>query len=364
MKTLSKELREKLICAKYLFSNGLNTLTNAGPFSAGIALLSFQDSVEMTMSVIAEHWECNIKERTPFNGILDQVEGITGKILPCKSSFTQMNKARVNFKHYGLEPKQSTVVKFRNDIEEYYPRIYKEYLNIDYSSISLIDLIKHRRTENYLHASQDALDCEDYEESVAQSAFAFAIYLRYHDDSRGIGKLAVRNFRDSEIQQLAERVEKAIDVIQMQINLVMDGLNLANYRKFIRCTPQVFQTISGKCEPHYPMFGERVEANKEVAMFCHQFVIDAAITMRNNKIPPRFPYRVKKRSFRVKKSSTIRTYYDSDSEVIRDAKIGEILAARDTREDIHEYIAILQDGDTAYILSEAVEEIPLRESKS
>lgn len=352
MKKVSKELQEILICAKYLYLNGCTVMLKSEPFSDGIALLSFQDSVEMTLRVIAEYLECTIKDNTPFNKIMDQIESKSTIELPCRSSFLQMNKARVNFKHYGLEPKRSATEKFRNDLDEYYPRLYKDFLAIDYNSITLISLVQHRRTENYLRKSQLNLEDDDYGESVRNSAIAFEIYAKHIEDSRSSRRITFPGFRNSEIEDLAGRVEEELQSIRKYLAIIAHEINLSEYRRFIQYTPYVFKSDSGKIvQTHYPFIGDHIEPTKEIARFCHDFVIRAALTIRKNIIRDESLLEKSTRTFKVCKRSAVRVLYEMDSEIIRFAEPGEILSACDSREDRHEFTAVIQDGDIAYILS-------------
>jgi hypothetical protein len=67
--SVNKSLLTPLICSKYIFHKGIDILEKGGPFSSGLAVLHFQDSVEMVLRAIAEHLHCTLKDNvtTPGN---------------------------------------------------------------------------------------------------------------------------------------------------------------------------------------------------------------------------------------------------------------------------------------------------------
>ncbi len=66
---ISKELIDRLVCAKYLFMRGIELLERSGTYADGLTVLHFQDAAEMCLRVIAEHLHCSIKENIAFNQI-------------------------------------------------------------------------------------------------------------------------------------------------------------------------------------------------------------------------------------------------------------------------------------------------------
>jgi hypothetical protein len=58
----------------------------------------------------------------------------------------QLNKARINFKYFGLEPKHENANKFRYDLEGFFPKALRSFSTIDFDSISLSSLIGQMQT--------------------------------------------------------------------------------------------------------------------------------------------------------------------------------------------------------------------------
>ncbi len=354
---LRKELIDRAICSKYIFHKGADILTRRGPFSSGLAIIHFQDAVEMVLRVIAEHLHCSLKDNVAFNQIIDEIDKVGDNKISHRIALNQLNKARINFKHFGLEPKYEDANKFRYDLEGFFPEVLKTFLNIDFDSISLSSLIGHRRTENFLNEAERLISDGKYHESISASAVAFTIFRTHYDkDPDRYWRDPFRRFevKDEKLQRWAENIDEIIEDHHSQLNLIMVGVNLADYRRFKRYAPIVNLTIAGTFRIAYGGFGERIDPTNETALFCHRFVIDAILTMKANQLPPRFPIRESKREFRVTKKCSIIVYPSEAPEIIRYADAGEILLGRAKNDDKSNYVAIIQDGDEAYIEANCV----------
>lgn len=356
--SIGKELLNRLICAKYIFLKGMDVFNRGGPFSSGLAVLNFQDATEMVVRVIAEYLHCPLKESASFNQIIDAIDNISDKRLTHRSALNQLNKARVNFKHFGLEPKEEDVNKFICDLEGFFPSVLRSFLDIDFESISLANLIGHKRTENFLHKAERLIAEGDYEGAIRAIAIAFTIFRAYSTtDFERFRRDPFLRFKDQDIQRWANNIEEAIAKQQSQLNVIIDGINLADYRRFQRYTP-VVQLFMGGTFQVYSGFGEPIEPTKDIALFSYRFVIEALLLMGNNRLPPRFPVQEPKRKFQIVKRCDVIVWPCENPEIIRQADVGEILygwARSQVRDsDTTDYVAIVQDFDDAYVKKDAV----------
>lgn len=353
---LNKQLLDRLICSKYLYYRGVDILTQQGPFSAGSAVLHFQDAAEMVLRVIAEHLNCRLKENAAFNQIIDSIDNIGHNKVSHRIALNQINKARINFKHFGLEPKYEDAYKFSCDLERFFPAVLSSFLDIDFYSISLTNLIGHTRTENFLNDAERLIGEGKYMESISASAVAFKIFSSHYEmEPRRYRRDPFLRFKtgDRDLERWANNVDKIIEDQQSQLDLIMLGINLADYRRFKRCTPTVHLTMAGTFEI-VRGFGRPVEPTTENALFCHRFVIDSILIMKANRLPSRYPLRESKRKYQVVKRGAIIVWPGENPEVIRYAEKGETLEGSTQNRDRSNYIAIIQDGDDAYIEKDLV----------
>ena len=358
--SISKELLDRLICSKYLYHKGIETLNSKGPFSSGVAVLHFQDSIEMALRVIAEFLHCSLKENESFQQIIEKIDKHGENKIPSRIALNQLNKARVNFKHFGLEPKFEDSTKFMYDIENFFPIALKTFLDIEFNSISLANLIRHQRTENHINKAKQLLDDGKFSESIAESAVALKIFrVHFNKEADRYRSDSFLHFKcnDDKLDDWARNVDNAIEEIHSQLNLITLGINVADYRKFIRYTPQIQYSMAGTYHIVYYSFGKPVEPTKDIALFCHRFVIDAILIMLSNQLSLRYAMLKCERKYKTTQETPIIVWPCDNPEIIKLANKGEIISA--TRESLDKpgYIAIIQDEDVAYIEKVAVVEL-------
>ncbi len=354
--SLNKDMLRRLICAKYLFLKGIDTIDRGGAFSSGHATLNFQDSVEMTLRAIAEYLGCQIREKESFSQIINIIGQKSKKDISGSTAFNQLNKARVNFKHFGLEPRLEDVIKFKDSLEEFYKKEIKKYFDIEYSEISLAILIEHRRIQNYLKEAEKLIGDDKYEKSIFFSAIAFEIYLwRYNKGEIGYRKDPFFKIPDIKMQRWAMNLETQVEKMQSQLNLIMGGINLANYRRFQGCVPHIQISTDGVVMGAVSS-GKRIEPTKESALFCYEFVVDSILIMKTNQLPSKYQNISKKHRILVTKVCPIIVFPMEKPEIIRDANIDEVLYGIPASGSHSEYYKICLDGDDAYIKKDCISE--------
>lgn len=360
---ISKELIDRLVCAKYIFQRGIESLERSITYADGLAVLHFQDAAEMCLRVIAEHLHCAIKENIAFNQILDEIDKSEKGILTHRTALNQLNKARLNFKHFGLQPKREDAVKFQRDLESFFPSAFGTFLGLNYDSLTLIDLVNHCRTRNHLKIAEQQVEAQHYDQSVQSSAVAFMLYRRYaghRDRARSWSSLHLINrLRDrdltGQLKDLIESIEQRFEQQQEQINLIMDGINLGDFRRFLMLTPKISRSAANTL--HVSGHGSRSNATRDEASFCLRFVQDSILKMQEYLLPPDHSIAFPEKKYRVVQDTNVIVWPCEDPEVIRAAIAEELLPSY--YEIYHQpgFIAIVQDDDIAFVNNNDVETV-------
>jgi hypothetical protein len=351
---LSRNLVDRLVCAKYIFRRSCELLDSHNPYSAGLAVSGFQDSIELVLRTIAEHLHVSLADNVPFSQIMDKIDAATEAKLPYRATLNQLNKARANFKHSGLEPKEQDAIKIRRDLEVFFPRAFNQFFTIDFDLISLIDLIGHRRTENFLHEAERAIEQEDYQKALRSSVIAFYLYRR-RLKKKQFNLNPFNRERTQELKLVLDDIKKLFEDQQEQLDILMDGINPIEFQRFERLTPQVKLSMAHTITTHYRL-GQRVTPSREDAFFCSRFALDSILLMKSIYIPPSSRREPPKANFKViKKAPAIVWPEAKEVETIRDVEEGELFSGSLHRNGRH--VMIILDEESAYIPLEAVEEI-------
>lgn len=159
-------LLKRLSIIKLLYKIGLEQSKQSESISF-FSILSFHDSIEMFLKLRAEHKEIK-SEKFSFMDYWDSIPELT-----MKESMKNLNARRVNLKHKGLIPAKIEVETSRVDTGAFFEQNTKSTFDIDFSEISLLELIKFPETKKLLILSQEFLDQEEFEKSVEKVTKGF-----------------------------------------------------------------------------------------------------------------------------------------------------------------------------------------------
>ena len=360
---LDKKLLERLVISKYMLAKARDTIYRSSPFTAGLAILELQDATEMLLRIIAEHLHAPVKEQSAFSQILDAISSVTTTPITHRSALNQLNKARVNFKHFGLEPRLDDSQKLLSDMESFFPGAVKSILGLEWDAVSLRSLVGHRRTENWLARAEEALQEGKYEDSADSSAVAFHIFLRflgrdYNPLPSGFWKpIDKKSDAWKVIGPLIEPMQKTLQEQQIQLDIITDGVNISDYRRFLRLTPTVLMMMSNTFSIQRSLHHREAQIDYADASFCLRFVVDSILAMKKNGAHPRRPTTyVSDLRFKVIESCPVIVWPSKDPEVVRKAEKGEILFGRGGHAE-EGYRAIVEDDDEFYVPESAVQEV-------
>ena len=164
----------QLLLSKRLYIIGSNYVEAPDPISAGMAISLFQDSIEILCWSVLKDLDAPVKENTPFTAFFDLVEKAPknkeSKKLPFKAKILELNKSRVNFKHYGNLPDISEANKFKGYAEEFLRISFNDFFNADFDSISLSQLIPFDDIRVSVESAEKALSANNVKEAVCELA--------------------------------------------------------------------------------------------------------------------------------------------------------------------------------------------------
>lgn len=173
---------QQLVLSKRFFVAGAEYVDRPDPVSAGMAISMFQDAIEIFMWTLLKDLDAQVKENTPFtkyfNLVEDSPKNKQRKQLPFKAKILELNKARVNFKHYGNLPDVSESKKFCDYTEEFLRASFEIFFNINFDELSLIEIVPFEDVRNYLKAADDALASGSVKESYVEIAKARSVLFR------------------------------------------------------------------------------------------------------------------------------------------------------------------------------------------
>ena len=278
-------LIKRLALIKYLYSIGLEQSHQVETL-ASFSILSFQDSIEMFLKLIAEHK--NIKSEK-FN-FLDYWIHIPE--LTLLESMRNLNARRVNIKHKGLLPSKSDIEISRVNTTDFFEQNVFTQCGVDFKEISLLSLISYENVRLLLVEAQNAQNEDKSESCVEKAAIAFDELLYTYEESKidifsyshfyfgsedRLNSSSSMGIKEKKMSEFIDNVKSSINVIQKAIKIISFGIDYKRYVKFKILTPLVTRMVNG--EYFAEIYGEK-KWTKENCQFCIDFVLECALKLQ------------------------------------------------------------------------------------
>ena len=354
------ELIRRLSLPRFLLRKARIVLHHSDPYSDGLVTSLFQDSVEAFLYILGEHGGVSLASREFFDTLIDKVSKKFMPVSEHKAAATRLNKARVNFKHYGQNVIHEEAIAFAANAEALLNDVCRECLDLDFKSVSLVSAVGHRRTENWLHKAENFAGNGSYQKSLECAAKAFVIYstamlggqfpsrestMRQPNFS-GVDRQLGRTLTD-----FTSWVIGNLGQVHTNVSFITLGVNPLLYRRFDALTPNVYYTITKTVDCSWGP-GSSSSPSKEDAEFCINFVVEAAFQIRDSHLPdsPDLHSGKAPQNVIVERECDVIVYPgENPPEVIRKALAGEKLEVVSSVYENSEYVAVLQDGEPAYL---------------
>jgi hypothetical protein len=291
----TKDFIKRLTYTKYIYNKGMEFLSQRTPVSDALSILLFHDASEQLLLIVADKLGISTTNIT----FLDYWEKVKkkSKHLPNKNEISKLNKMRVGFKHHGILPNHEECRDISYVLNSFFSSVSHDILDIDFSNLSLADLINYDEVRDCIKNAENFLIQENFEESIVESAKAFAFLEKrmegdyYHSfvisDLKAFNGLkeAERTISigmDRDIDKcyregFREAREKLQEIIK-NLNPLLLGIEIRKYQKFKLLTPVVNVSFPGQTYVSKGgYYQNRFNFNKDNALFCINVVIDSAL---------------------------------------------------------------------------------------
>ena len=304
---ISANLLKRLTYAKYIFEQGKNSLNNKSPLFNSMSVLFFHDAVELFLSVIAD--QLSFKKPNEFKDYWKEAEK-KEKPLPNYNELNALNKIRVDFKHHGITPSYDECIACEKALVSFFTEASKGILRLDFSTITVSDLIEDINIKEHIKAAEKFKDEEDYYQSICESAIAFNyaekvagdtwhsffIGKSYWDTKKIVPPLSFSGYisTNNTLQNNFKNIEKSFKEVQSaseefirNINVLLLGVDIFKFKRFNLLTPRTY--TDGKGVVHIDggivsIYHNKVNFNQKNALFCFHFVIDTAMKIEQNPL--------------------------------------------------------------------------------
>ena len=289
MSKLKQEVTtRRLVLIKYLYKTGVEQSKQVESF-AGFSILSFHDSVEMLLVLIAEK-----KRKKKQEHFLDYWNVI--KDLPYKEAMENLNNVRKMLKHYGIFPSKDEIDRCRIDAKVFLADCFKSFFGFEFDDLSLSSLIAFNSVKEDIDRAELLMKEGRNYECLEKCKTAFMKLLSDYESNKEewnnsildagvrIGndfwKLARNN---NEGSRWFEQVTKTTNSIRNIIKITALGIDYKKYAFFDHITPRVIEGCNATGTIYIPEQKDSFEVHKSVTsedcQFCISFVVDCALKL-------------------------------------------------------------------------------------
>jgi len=281
---------KRLTSIKLLYRLGLN-LSYQSENTSHFSILSFHDSIEMFLKLAAEEKGID-STKFSFLTYWDNISGLT-----LKGQMQSLNANRVGIKHKGQIPGKIEIESARVYSTDFFIENTPLIFGVEFSEISLFDLMTFANAREKLKNSQKELDENRIESCVPEVTMAFYhlideyketkknLYSKTHFDfvekiHYSSDAFKSENCRtDSKIKKAIEGINKNFENLEKALEIIALGIDFRKYTKFNILTPPAYALSNGS----YHIVESLTKKNwtKENCQFLIDFVLDSALKLQD-----------------------------------------------------------------------------------
>ena len=146
----------QLLLAKRLYIEAGTYTERKDAVSCGIAISMLQDACELYIWALIKERSLPWKENAGFTANITTIQN--EKIpLPSHAKLLELNKVRVNFKHYGVLPAPDDAKKYQFYVEDFLRSAMLEHFAVNFDDLSIVDLVADANIREHLRSADGRL---------------------------------------------------------------------------------------------------------------------------------------------------------------------------------------------------------------
>lgn len=277
----------RLALIRIFLNAAQETALQPRPFNVD-SLNRLHDTAEMFLALAVEVHHGKIPRE--FLGYWDELEKVLGRRPAFQAAMQRMSKARVNLKHYGIEPAGEEIVRSVDAVRGFVTLEAVNLFGVELEQVSLAQLMLSDEGRECVESAESNWASSQHAEAFADLREAFDITLgdyekdkpgRYPFDSvfdivKRIPSLPLSERRQQSHTQSRrdEAIEAAIEALDWNLKLVGLGIDLRKYGRFNALTPTVSYMMNGGRSFSVREGWARGQDDFE---FCRDFVVTTAL---------------------------------------------------------------------------------------
>jgi hypothetical protein len=279
---------QRLAMIQYTYTLAVDQSHQPEPLNM-VSLLLLHDAVELFLMLASEHLGAG-KTGQEFMVYWDAInQKLPSKDFGQKDSMNRLNKARGNWKHYGIRLSTSEIDDLRTNVATFFQENTPKVFSIAFEEISMAMLVQEEEVRGRLLKAEKLSSTGEVKAALKEIAIAFQDLMYRFDwkvfeqnsvHLRGVSSrqpwLSVESKAPRELSQFARGLENELRTLHEQVKLLSLGINYRHYIHFQSLTPIVHLMASGT----YEQAGDGHGQSRQDYLFCYHFVIECALRLQ------------------------------------------------------------------------------------
>lgn len=238
----------RLAYAKSLLMHGVEHANGGTPVDMALAVLHFDNAMEMSMQIILEFCHAPYTPERSFYRLIESVKKAVkskgtevdiDKIIR-ESELMNLRAARNNIQHHGIVPAAEEVRRYHILTEDIMSDITSELFEIQFQEISLGMLIKDETTSKLYSDAEKAFSSENYPEALKFYIAAFEL-AKNIEQGRIYGsglsfKMIVATNKNTNAEK---KIIRYANALAEEIEVLKLRLDYKKYQKYREISPKL-----------------------------------------------------------------------------------------------------------------------------
>ena len=294
---MEESVIRKIMFAKYSYELAKDCFLVDNTTNIGIGIILLQDSVEFYLLALAETINAEIKSNMTFEQYIKSIETQIKKELPLRSRIRELNKQRVNIKHYGLIPNIEECSHFVYTVGDFFEELSLEYFKKPFNNISFVELLDEGEEKEILKQAEKNLNEKQYEACLVncrkaiyekiECKYSIEPIKRYTNVSLAAAFSSAPSYAKN-TEYIETNVKEPRDFIvldhnKIDLDLLSKGVRPEDFWNIWRFTPEVYYDENKETwiiNQEFRKFDKKIL--KENAEYCFNTTVEIILAFHKN----------------------------------------------------------------------------------
>jgi hypothetical protein len=244
------DIHKRVVYARYILERAAAVQAESNEMSLSVSLLLMHDAVELLMLAVLDHVQITPKKNREFMDFWSLVRDSGRQEPPDKIPMDSLNKLRVGLKHYGNQPNPQTVRDLHPRVRGFFENVLQAYCNIAYADVSMIDLVADPEVRSLIREAQAKFSSD---KPGALADLKIALHKLQHPPGMHLPLLeppssprVSSDMARAGWEQYFNQLHSFLNQSAVRANATMLGIDAVRYSAFVRNTPNVQWSFSGR----------------------------------------------------------------------------------------------------------------------